>query len=159
MTNDAKQEKKLNRICKKLQILTPVIQDAHKVTSDAIKFFITISVSLHGGALLILVNNSYKYVFYDSLCFIFGLSLSLGTLLVYYIFFDLFTITEKTKYILSKKSNIREALASIKIHQTRIKIFMTTSFTLIVFTFIYGVFRIFRIINSIEHLYNNINTL
>ena len=63
MTNDAKQEKNLNRIHKKLQILTPIIQDARQSCLDILKILVTISISLNGGAILIIAENSYDEVF------------------------------------------------------------------------------------------------
>lgn len=113
MTNDAKQEKNLNRIHKKLQILTPIIQDARQSCLDILKILVTISISLNGGAILIIAENSYDEVFGMIAPFIVSLILTfIGC--ISFIVYNNMTLCEKNKFILSKNNNLNEAICQIQ---------------------------------------------
>ena len=97
MTNDAKQEKNLNRIHKK------IIQDARQSCLDILKILTTVSISLNGGAILIIAENSYDELFGLISHFIISLILTFLSCISFIIYNDM-TLSEKNKSILSKKT-------------------------------------------------------
>ena len=145
MTNDTRTEKNLNRIQKKLQILTPIIQDAHKSWFDLFKTLTTISISLHGGAILVLVNNSYDYVFYDAEKFLWGLGICLIASLAILVF-DNFSIVDYRKKIFSKNMKIYEIVVYIGKRKSYMQSFLYFVFFINTLLFIYGIYNVFNIL-------------
>ncbi len=145
MTNDTRREKNLNRIQKKLQILTPIIQDAHKSWFDLFKTLTTISISLHGGAILVLVNNSYDYVFYDAENFLWGLGICLIASLAVLVF-DNFSIVDYRKKIFSKNMKIYEIIVYIGRRKSCMQSFLYFIFFINTLIFISGIYDVFDIL-------------
>ncbi len=147
MTNDAKQEKNLNRIHKKIQILTPIIQDARQSCLDILKILTTVSISLNGGAILIIAENSYDELFGLISHFIISLILTFLSCISFIIYNDM-TLSEKSKSILAKNNNINDAICQVKKTKKIFYSMMFLFFSIGLLLFTWGSDKVFGIISK-----------
>lgn len=144
MTNEAKVEKNLNRIQKKLQILEPIIQDARQSCFGTLKILTTVSVSLNGGAIFVIVNNSYEDLFSNLAPFLCGLILTiLGC--IYFSIFNNVNLCDKYEFIFSKNRSLSVITNQIRKSKNVSLGIMFIIFSFAGISFTYGADQVFGI--------------
>ncbi len=77
MTVSSNQKTSLDDLKTKIDIVAPLIQEGHKVCFEHLKLFLTVSIALHGGGILLVANNNIEKAFNECKFFVIGLILSL----------------------------------------------------------------------------------
>lgn len=110
---NSKLEKNIGRIQQRINIVSPVICDVQNSCFNLGKLFTTISLTIHGGAIALLISLGDEKIFSSSSYFIAGIVISFVLALIMPSLYNL-NISEYAEFIIYKKSIPTNIFKSLK---------------------------------------------